>query len=85
MSEDMFVFSWQEMSVSGVMYGFIKIVTQNEKTKTSNTQKVGKMDVVGYLIETKFLWDLSFFIVYAYYSVLFYRVPLNVGHKSIDI
>lgn len=43
------------------------------------------MDVVGYLIETKFLWDLSFFVVYAYYSVLFYRVPLNVGHKIIDI
>lgn len=43
------------MSVNGVMYGFIKIVTKNEKTKTSNTQKVGKMDMVGYLIETKFV------------------------------
>lgn len=43
------------MSGNGVMYGFIKIMAKNEKTETSNTQKVGKMDVVGYLIETKFL------------------------------
>ena len=34
---------------------FIKIVMKNEKNKAGSTQRAGGVDVVGYLIKTKFL------------------------------